>query len=95
MPVVSVCSKERHGGTLFSASSANIQSVLDMHTSETPITITSLNIDLSVDDLGLADFAINGILDIYVVERKVSPRGNQAELGQDAIFLAGDVWVSR
>jgi hypothetical protein len=101
MPVVSVCSKERHDGQLSYSTREqrtsipeDLASVLDIHTSEAPITITTLNIDLSIEDLGLMDFVVNGILDVYVVERKVSPESGHTEPGQDGIFLADEAWVS-
>ena len=99
MPVVAVCSKERHGGQRLSATDQrtsnpeDVGSVLDMHTSEAPITITTSNIDLSIEDLGLIDCVANGALDVYVVERKGSPGSGQKELGQDGIFLASAAWV--
>ena len=67
---------------------------LDLHTSESPIEASILNLDLTIDELCLTDCAINGVLNIYVVERKASPASNQGESGKDAIFLTGDPWVS-
>lgn len=103
MPVIAICSKERHkerfGNRRSSNSSNEYQSSsratsLDLHTSEAPIEISSSNAELSLQDLGLADMAINGVINIYVVERKFKPAASQEESGKDAIFLDGDAWVS-
>jgi hypothetical protein len=69
------------------------RSDLDLHTSEAPIEISSLNIDLTMDELGLTDYAINGVLDIYVIERKLPQGKAETESGKDAIFLDGSAWV--
>jgi hypothetical protein len=73
----------------------NDQSDLDLHTSEAPIEISSLNINLTIDELGLTEYAINGVLDIYVVERKTSARNGDTESGKDAIFVNGSAWVNQ
>jgi len=55
-----------------------------------------MNIDLTLDELLLTDCTINGVLNLYVVERKTSRKGNKkADSGLDAIFLNGDSWVGR
>jgi hypothetical protein len=74
--------------------SLNDRSDLDLHTSEAPIEISNLNIDLTIDELGLTEYAINGVLDIYVVERKISARNGDMESGKDAIFVKGSSWVT-
>ncbi|PVH87391.1 hypothetical protein DL98DRAFT_448903 [Cadophora sp. DSE1049] len=49
--------------------------------------------DLSLDDLCLTECAIDGILNIYVVERRFSASdGSENESGKDAIFLESDAW---
>jgi hypothetical protein len=49
--------------------------------------------DLTIDELGLTECAINGVLNIYVVERKVSTGKVDAESGKDAIFTNGSSWI--
>ena len=41
------------------------------------------------------DCAINGVINLYVVQRKISDATVETELGKDAIFLDGYAWVSR
>jgi hypothetical protein len=48
-----------------------------------------------IDELGLIECAINGVVNIYVVERKISPGNGTAESGKDAIFANSSPWVSR
>lgn len=69
-------------------------SVVDIHTSEAPIEVSRCNLNLSLQQLGLIDLTINGVLDIFAVERKVMPHTITKDLGKDAIFLNGDAWVS-
>jgi hypothetical protein len=96
MPVLAVCSKTRHGKSdveYWNGSSHN--TCLDLHTSEAPIEMSALNRNFTIDELCLADLAINGVINIYVVERKVAPIGMETESGKDAIFLDCDAWVSQ
>jgi hypothetical protein len=95
MPVVSVCAKARHVSKPNPEPSTDIEYVLDMHTVEVSIYITSLNIDLSIEQLGIASCAVDGILDFYVVKRKVTPGKDQTNLDLNNVFLDGDAWVSQ
>jgi len=51
--------------------------------------------DLTIDTLGLTEHAINGVLNIYVVERQISVRNANKESGKDAIFIDGSAWASQ
>jgi hypothetical protein len=51
--------------------------------------------DLTIDELGLTEYAINGILNIYAVQRMISVGKVDAESGKDAIFVNGSCWVSQ
>jgi hypothetical protein len=94
--VLSVCSLLRHEQSKSRADqSLNDRSDLDLHKSEAPIEISSLNIDLTIDELGLTEYAVNGVLDIYVVERRISARNGDVESGKDAIFVKGSAWVTQ
>jgi hypothetical protein len=94
--VLSVCSLFRHEQSKSRVDQGlNDRSDLDLHTSEAPIEISSLNLDLTIDELGLTEYAINGVLNIYVVERKISARNGDSESGKDAIFANGSAWVSQ
>jgi len=50
--------------------------------------------DLPINKLGLIDCAINGVINIYVVERKISLEIGDPEAGKDAIFANGSSWAS-
>jgi hypothetical protein len=93
LPVLSVCSRARHERSNADSGFAD-RSDLDLHTSETPIETSSLNMGLTIDELGLTDYAINGVLNIYVVQRKLSAEMVDTESGKDAIFVNGNAWVS-
>ncbi|KAF4633485.1 hypothetical protein G7Y89_g4628 [Cudoniella acicularis] len=103
LPVLSLCSKNRHRSRSKDDAenksevpepdlTAFGRSVVDIHTSEAPIELSQLNLNLTLQQLGLIDLTINGVLDIFVVERKVSHQNAAEELGKDAIFLNGDAW---
>ncbi len=47
-----------------------------------------------MDELGLIGCAINGVVNIYVVEGKISLGNGTAEPGKDAIFANSSPWVS-
>lgn len=66
--------------------------VLDLHTGEIPI--ETANLDLTIDQLGLKDCAVNGVLTIYALERRVSVAYKERRSGKDAIFRISDFWVS-
>ncbi|KAG4437405.1 hypothetical protein IFR05_007130 [Cadophora sp. M221] len=100
LPVMSVCSKQRHGevkssqGTESRGRYADLAiHGLDIHTSESPIELSTVNMNLSLEDLCLAECAIDGVLDIYVVERRFAASDRlENESGKDAIFLESDAW---
>jgi hypothetical protein len=58
-----------------------------------PIETSSLNMGLTIDELGLTDCAINGVLNVYVVQRKISAGQVDTESGKDAIFVNSSAWV--
>jgi hypothetical protein len=94
LPVLSVCSIARHEKPNGDQRVVE-RTDLDLHTSEAPIGLSSSNIDLTIDELGLTECAINGVLNIYVVERKISVGNGDLEPGKDAIFEKGSAWVSQ
>jgi hypothetical protein len=95
---VSICSHERHRsasaserhdtGALFAIPK---RSVLDLHTSEVPIETAKL--DLTIDQLDLKDSMVNGVLNIYVIQRKTTGTTINRGSGKDAIFSEADYWV--
>lgn len=54
---------------------------LDLRTLELPVELSMVNMNLSLDDLCLTECAIDGILDIYVVERRFAA-DEELELGE-------------
>ncbi|KAH7403530.1 hypothetical protein BKA64DRAFT_669265 [Cadophora sp. MPI-SDFR-AT-0126] len=100
LPIISICSKQRHG-ELKRSRSSNFRGPhtspgstgLDLHTWESPIELSTTNMNLTLDDLCLTECAIDGILNIYVVERRFSNNDEtENESGKDAIFLESDAW---
>jgi hypothetical protein len=95
---VSICSHERHRsastserhdtGALFAIPK---RSVLDLHTSEVPIETAKL--DLTIDQIDLKDSIVNGVLNIYVIQRKTTGATINRGSGKDAIFSEADYWV--
>ena len=67
------------------------RTVLDLHTSEAPIETENLN--LTIDQIGLKDSVVNGVLNIYAVQRKTADSAISRGSGKDAIFLEADYWV--
>jgi len=86
MPIVAICSKGRHGGVSSPTYARSAQYVFDMYTLSVPIMITNSNINATIGYLGLDDCADNGVLDIFVVERKISPGYSKTELGVSDAF---------
>ena len=67
--------------------------MLDLHTSEAPITTTRN--DISIEDLGLEDMIVDGILNLFAVIRKATPEFQKRAVGKNGIYLANNFWVSQ
>jgi hypothetical protein len=67
------------------------ESILDLHTSEVPIEATDLS--LTIEEIGLGDCTVNGVLNIYAVARTFSSNPPIRGTGQHAIFMNADFWV--
>lgn len=94
--MVSLCSRARHDDEDSPHPTADglgggWRKTLDLHTSEAPIETT--NLDRTVDDLGLRECTVNGVLNIYAVERAIPETNSARGSGQDAIFTRADCWV--
>lgn len=95
---MSICSHERHRsasaserydtGASFAMPKRN---VLDLFTSEVPIETAKL--DLTIDQIDLKDSMVNGVLNIYVIQRKTLGTTVNRGSGKDAIFSEADYWV--
>ena len=66
--------------------------MLDLHTSEAPIT-TARN-DVPLEDLGLEDMVVDGILNLFAVVRRATPEFQERAVGKNGIYLANNFWVS-
>ena len=69
--------------------------VLDVHTSECPINITAHNAELTIEAAGLEDCAINGVLNIYAMQRWTLGRNESLGRGKAAIFKKSEAWKHR
>ncbi|OQO07345.1 hypothetical protein B0A48_07042 [Cryoendolithus antarcticus] len=96
MPVVSVCSKERHIPTharvIESAddSSHARYSVVDLHTSEMPIHTSAMS--ATVADSGLFQLDEGHGLEMFVVHRTTTAVSTQRSIGNDAIYRDQAHW---
>lgn len=93
--IVTICSAKRHqryeptNGEDSGDVSLAPSFVLDLHTAESPV--RTQNFDLTLEELGLADLAIDGILTVYAVARSRSSTAKVLK-GQNEIYLNGPHW---
>lgn len=94
IPVVAICSKSRHvpAHAVVNYGNANEPQsrVLDLHTSEMPISPACM--DLKVSELGLEALAVNGAIDLYAVKRNTTSTGPTTGHGKGAIFRYQPHW---
>ncbi|KAJ4353723.1 uncharacterized protein N0V89_005453 [Didymosphaeria variabile] len=107
LPVVALCASARHRADMCSSadeeSSGEASSsflprcrfMVDMHTSEMPIHVTTHNRDVTLEAIGLDECAVDGVLNIYAVKR-VAPESVidfavKAE-GQREIYCQSPAW---
>ncbi|KAI4677039.1 hypothetical protein J4E81_010999 [Alternaria sp. BMP 2799] len=102
-PVMAICSKQchshRHGREEDSGDSeddedpaAHRDLVVDVHTSECPIEITAHNANITIEVAGLEDCAVNGVLNIYAVQRWTLGREERVDQGKAGIFKESEAW---
>ena len=88
-----MCSKARHGkNEICGTSGDGFGEILDLHTFEVPI--SSTNYDLTVDQIGLRDCTVGGVLNLFAVTRDPVSDHAAKTSGKDAIFLNSKHWVS-
>ncbi|KAF2789615.1 hypothetical protein K505DRAFT_341133 [Melanomma pulvis-pyrius CBS 109.77] len=96
LPVFAFCSPKRHEDPLAHMRAAQAPArvtILDLHTSEVPIRITSHNANLTLLAAGLEDSLINNVLNLYAVKRfGTTVDGSTDSAGKDAIFQRGLGW---
>lgn len=106
MPVVSICSRQRHTNipvknsksampsqsstSRASSIDSNSSKDLDLHTSEGHIVMA--NSSLTISQVNFNDCIIDNVLDIYVVERFVASLIVK-DAGKDGIFMLANHWV--
>lgn len=89
LPVVAVCSRARHEKCELPA----MTSGLDLHSAECSIEITTHNAEIPLSSTGLADCAIDGVLNLYLVQRNTSHITLRSKLsGQDERFSFHSSW---
>ena len=92
-PVAAICSRQRHtpvhARTDIDETGQRRSKVLDLHTSELPIHPSSMNATLR--EAGLHALAINGTVDIFVVNRTTSGK-TSASIGKSSIYRSRAHW---
>jgi hypothetical protein len=91
LPIVAVCDPGKHVPSQIAGLTVGgiTRSKLDLHTGEAPV--STLNLAVTLGDAKLADLALNGVLNIYAVERKCSGAIKKGT-GQNAMFAAASHW---
>lgn len=97
-PVFAVCSNRRHkkhpGGdiTCSSLSQHPRDLLIDIHTSECPIEVTAHNANVSIAAIGLEDCAIDGVLNIFAVQRWSLSHTESVAQGKAGIIKKTKAW---
>lgn len=93
LPVLAVCSSARHANERKGKAAAMKARdlTIDFHTCECPIELTAHNAAVSLTDAGVADCAIDGVLDIYAVQRWISDLEKLSQ-GKAGIFKRCAAW---
>lgn len=101
-PVLAVCSNTQHGnraqtnGGRAGTASENRELIVDIHTLECPMELTAYNANITLADAGLEDCAIDGVLNIFAVQRWVDPQVDpqlEGAQGKAGIFKKSDAWT--
>ncbi len=87
--VVALCSKQRHEPR--KPPTTPIHRILDLHTHEAPIETTDSK--LTLDQLNLEDLLVDGILNIYAVERLGWATSFVGGIGKEVLFGLSEAWV--
>ena len=57
--------------------------------------ILSLNMDLTINQLGLNEYTIKGVINIYTAQRMISVGKVNTNSRKDAIFVNASCWASQ
>jgi hypothetical protein len=101
VPVMAVCSEQCHSHRQNRDQAdkddedhlAQRDLVVDMHMSECPIEVTAHNADITIEAAGLEDCAINGVLNIYAVQRWSLGHTERIDQGKSGIFKKSEAWM--
>jgi hypothetical protein len=96
-PVLAICSRDQHstkrptrtGDASPAAEGRDL--IVDIHTLECPIELTAHNADITLADVGLEDCAIDGVLNIFAIERWTNGQMESVH-GKAGIFKKSDSW---
>ena len=97
-PVMAICSKQCHshrqnrGARNGAGSTTQRDLVVDVHTSECPLEITAHNAELTIEAAGMEDCAVNGVLNMYAVQRWSLGRNERIDQGKAGIFKKSEAW---
>ncbi|KAF7673903.1 hypothetical protein GT037_007669 [Alternaria burnsii] len=97
LPIMANCSERCHShrqdqGRQSGHDAAQRALVVDIHTSECPLEITAHNADITIEAARLEDCAVNGILDIYAVQRWKLGQNERVDQGKAGIFKKSESW---
>jgi hypothetical protein len=96
LPVVALCATDSHSSHETTATSTPCRlTTIDMHTSELPINVTAHNHDQTLSAVGLGDCMINGVLNIYAVQRFIpgtTQVSSEQSQGKAEIFQQDLAW---
>lgn len=96
LPVIAVCSHRRHLSARAMVPGFDDESskawtpLLDLHTSEQPIHPTAM--PKTIEESGLLDVCIDGVLEIFAVHRNAVTASDQPSIGRDALYRNRAYW---
>ena len=96
-PVLAICSEGQHasrrqnGGGNTGVASEGRDLIVDIHTLECPVELTAHNAGVTLADAGLEDCAVDGVLNIFAVQRWTNAQAESAQ-GKAGIFKKSDAW---
>jgi hypothetical protein len=95
-PVLAICSNAQHATraqTTYGRTDVESRDlIVDIHTLECPIEITAHNAGITLADAGLEDCAIDGVLNIFAVQRWENAQAETAQ-GKAGIFKKSEAWT--
>jgi len=96
LPVVALCAKSRHVpasarvAEMPDESDQRWSKILDLHTTEMPIHTAAMS--KTVEETGLLKLCVEGVLDIFAVNRSTTPVSNVTCAGKGGVFRNRAYW---